>query len=196
MEGRAIAWHGETSLHESAKLRMRQHVDADQVLQGDYWHEYGDGRQRGCWLGCMATDRTRLAAGNMNMRYEVQSLFGIAASFTHALELVFEHADAVVAPLVAEYETAVIPPGLDTSDGYRLFCAQYEEPALGVGIESAVFGLLAVLQRLCAEQDIPFEYDPVVLMPHRFPQEAQRENVMDDQHATDCVLVSLHEEHI
>lgn len=189
MSGQCIAWHNEPALHESAKARMRAHVDADRVIQGSYVY-----KERGCWKGCLISDAAREKLMMATTRIEMQNLlddaflvqFGLSSAFARDDEALFEGVDESLAPLVAEYMTAVIPSGFDSTDWAHIY---REEPGfLGVStwgardsyyFDKLLWQILAQLQRLAAEQDIPLELDPVKLLPHRFPQSAQPEAVTE-----------------
>ena len=168
-EQRAIAWHGEPVLHESAMQRMREHVDADKVHNGFGWWNHE--RQRGCWVGCIVSDAIREQdLANTTIRYpQLRKAFGFSESLSNWIEGAFETAEKYAAPLTAEYLTAVIPVKFDSTNILPNFhCHDW---CVVDRNSTAFWVLLAQLQRMCEEQGIPLELDPVKLLPHRFPQE-------------------------
>lgn len=185
---RAIAWHGEKSLHESAKARMREHVDLDKVAQNHGWWDHDNGK--GCWVGCLIANESRKdinVVGFRVRRAELRNQFGLSDELSNAIENAFETCEEQIAPMVAEYCTAVVPVGFDSSD-FPLILGNF----CTIAFDSRPFWeFLAQLQRLCAEQDIPLELDPVKLLPHRFPE--QQPSTLHQITIENCTIASCNQ---
>ena len=72
------AWHGSEELKQATLAQLRQDLELDRIVQGDYWR---DGR--GCQLGCL----TRRKHG---AHLEAERLFGLSERVGYWLDAVFE----------------------------------------------------------------------------------------------------------
>jgi hypothetical protein len=122
-----LAWHGDAALKDAVMLRMRQHREADEIVQGTYQRldpETASG-YRGCAIGCTLPQQP-IAYNSDGVAYlrdpedgnwqaEVESLYGIPTYIGLRIDWAFED---LPTEDCAEFAVAVIdaiPVGADLS---------------------------------------------------------------------------------
>lgn len=130
-----LAWHGDPALRDAAVTRMRDHAQADALIQGAYLtiDEDAPGGYRGCFYGCLVAELapevfTDADPDEDGLVYDEDGaprepaggwangtarLLGLPARFGRLAEALFEALPAAEAPEFAVAITEAIAPGAD-----------------------------------------------------------------------------------
>lgn len=76
-----LSFFGEQCLKDTVVARVKEHQRMDQIIQGTYWEQCGDGVFRGCAIGCVLHS-------NDHMAYERQ--LGLPVFLAYIDEHIFE----------------------------------------------------------------------------------------------------------
>jgi len=134
-EGQLLAWHGDPELKAYATQKMKEHRAQDEIVRGAYLRVapgYSASGWRGCFHGCLTTDRlmeeTGLSAGELyegvlgfqayehqfNYHNEARRLWGFPEDLSRLLDVTFESLTSPEkAAIFAVEATEAIPVGAD-----------------------------------------------------------------------------------
>lgn len=116
-----LAWHNNPEVKADAVARMRQHRDADRIIQGVYLDRI-DGQWHGCFHGCLTAEKIAehkglpladVRAASVAWHAWTEQLWGIPVLVGYALDNVFEMQADQAAPDWAVAATEAIPVGAD-----------------------------------------------------------------------------------
>ena len=131
---------------EHLAATVAEHIEADAVVQGDYWSE---DEQKGCFIGCLVhADRPDL----------IEERYGIPVMITKIAEAIFERLPADEAKqFFADFPAAINNDGKDLSRVGWQFLAQTlrDLPSTTAEVQTVVDLAIAGLDRLAKGEQWP-----------------------------------------
>jgi hypothetical protein len=115
-----LAWHGNPQLRETTVRRMRQHRDADELIQEAYRITDANTLSgfRGCFIGCLLPNDHRPEpdqSSTWRWHIPASEMYGIPVNVLEAVEAIFEGIDESDAPQFAVDVVEAIAVGADLS---------------------------------------------------------------------------------
>ena len=131
---------------EHLAATVAEHIEADAVVQGDYWSE---DEQKGCFIGCLVhADRPDL----------IEERYGIPVMITRIAEAIFERLPSAEATqFFADFPAAINNDGKDLSRVGWQFLSQTlrDLPVVAAEVQAVIDPVIAGLDRLAEGEQWP-----------------------------------------
>jgi hypothetical protein len=131
---------------EHLAATVAEHIEADAVIQGDYWSE---DEQKGCFIGCLV---------HGNRPDLIEERYGIPVMITKIAEAIFERLPAAeAAQFFADFPAAINNDGKDLSRvGWRFLSQTLRDlPPTTAEVQAVVDPVIAGLDRLAKGEEWP-----------------------------------------
>jgi len=129
---------------EHLAATVAEHIEADAVVQGDYWSE---DEQKGCFIGCLV---------HSNNPHLIEERYGVPVMITRIAEAVFERLPADEAKqFFADFPAAIGADGKDLSRVGWQFLAQTmrDLPVVAAEVQAVIDPVIAGLDRLAEGEE-------------------------------------------
>jgi hypothetical protein len=129
---------------EHLAATVAEHIEADAVVQGDYWSE---DEQKGCFIGCLV---------HSNNPHLIEERYGVPVMITRIAEAIFERLPSAEATqFFADFPAAINNDGKDLSRVGWQFLAQTmrDLPVVAAEVQAVIDPVIAGLDRLAEGEE-------------------------------------------